>query len=156
MTVSDDYYGFGNVNKARIDEELSLFRNSDLQITTTSSFFTRKQERVLIKRYIFQNAGEFDHFKQPPQNDLLKDIRKPIAGYYGAIADWFDNETMYTWLLGDLMLILYLLAILLGLTLLHLRNFRMYIFSGKSLTKNFLCTCIILMCVLSHSNQRHY
>jgi glycosyltransferase involved in cell wall biosynthesis/SAM-dependent methyltransferase len=89
----DDYYGFGNVNKARIDEEIKLFRNSDL-VLTTSSFLYKKARRVTNKTLYIPNAGEFDHFKQPPQNDLLKNIKKPIAGYYGAIADWFDNETI--------------------------------------------------------------
>ena len=89
----DDYYGFGNVNKARIDEELNLFRNSDL-VLTTSSFLYKKARKVTNKTLYIPNAGEFDHFKQPPQNNLLTNIKKPIAGYYGAIADWFDNETI--------------------------------------------------------------
>jgi glycosyltransferase involved in cell wall biosynthesis len=89
----DDHYGFGNVNKARIDEELKLFRDSNL-VLTTSSFLYKKARRVTNKTLCIPNAGEFDHFKQPPQNDLLKNIKKPIAGYYGAIADWFDNETI--------------------------------------------------------------
>jgi glycosyltransferase involved in cell wall biosynthesis/SAM-dependent methyltransferase len=89
----DDYYGFGNVNKAGIDEELNLFRNSDL-VLTTSSFLYKKARKITDKTLYIPNAGEFDHFKQPTQNDLLKNIKKPIAGYYGAIADWFDNETI--------------------------------------------------------------
>jgi glycosyltransferase involved in cell wall biosynthesis/SAM-dependent methyltransferase len=89
----DDYYGFGNVNKARIDEELNLFRNSDL-VLTTSSFLYKKARKITDKTLYIPNAGEFDHFKQPTHNDLLKNIKKPIAGYYGAIADWFDNETI--------------------------------------------------------------
>jgi glycosyltransferase involved in cell wall biosynthesis len=89
----DEHYGFGNVNNARLDEELKLFRDSDL-VLTTSSFLYKKARRVTNKTLYIPNAGEFDHFKQPPQNDLLDNIKKPIAGYYGAIADWFDNETI--------------------------------------------------------------
>jgi glycosyltransferase involved in cell wall biosynthesis/SAM-dependent methyltransferase len=87
----DDYYGFGNVNKARIDEEQKLFRGSDL-VLTASSFLYKKARKVTDKTLYMPNACEFDHFKRLPENDLLKDVEKPIAGYYGAIADWFDNE----------------------------------------------------------------
>src|SRR5207248_4044810 len=67
----DDYFGFGNVNKARIDEELNLFRNSDL-VLTTSSFLYKKARKVTKKTLYIPNAGEFDRFKEPRQNDLLK------------------------------------------------------------------------------------
>jgi glycosyltransferase involved in cell wall biosynthesis/ubiquinone/menaquinone biosynthesis C-methylase UbiE len=89
----DEFYGFGNVNKARIDEEQNLFRKSDM-VLTTSSFLYKKARKITDKTLYMPNACEFGRFKHPPYNDLLEDIKKPIAGYYGAIADWFDNETL--------------------------------------------------------------
>ena len=38
-----------------------------------------------------RNATEFEHFHHLMPNDLLKGIKKPIIGYYGAIAEWFDS-----------------------------------------------------------------
>jgi glycosyltransferase involved in cell wall biosynthesis len=97
----DDFCGFSNVNKARIDEEIELLRNSDLVLAASSVCATQKctkytkARRVTNKTLYIPNAVEFDHFKQPPQNDLLKNIKKPIAGYYGPMTtDWFDNETV--------------------------------------------------------------
>jgi glycosyltransferase involved in cell wall biosynthesis len=86
----DDYYGFGNVHKDRIAEETKLFQKSDMVITT-SAYLYKKARVINGQTLCIPNAGEYDHFKNPPKNDLL-DIQKPIAGYYGAIAEWFDNE----------------------------------------------------------------
>jgi glycosyltransferase involved in cell wall biosynthesis len=87
----DDYYEFGNVNKERIEEELKILKESDLVITTSAHLY-KKAKKISNKTLCIPNAGEFDHFNNLPGNDLLKDIKKPIVGYYGAIAEWFDNE----------------------------------------------------------------
>jgi glycosyltransferase involved in cell wall biosynthesis len=87
----DEHYGFGNVHKERIDEEIKLFQKSDLVITT-SAYLYKKARVINGKTLYIPNAGEYDHFKNPPGNNLLSHIRKPVVGYYGAIAEWFDNE----------------------------------------------------------------
>jgi glycosyltransferase involved in cell wall biosynthesis len=87
----DDHYGFGNVHKERENEEIKLFQKSDIVITT-SAYLYKKARMINGKTLCIPNAGEYDHFKNPPQNSLLKHIKKPIVGYYGAIAEWFDND----------------------------------------------------------------
>jgi len=89
----DDYYVFGNVDRERVEEELKLFNVSDLVITT-SAYLYKKAKKVTNKTLCIPNAGEFDRFNILPPNDLLKDIKKPMVGYYGAIAEWFDHETV--------------------------------------------------------------
>jgi GT2 family glycosyltransferase len=41
---------------------------------------------------LVRNGTEFEHFHNLPLNDILKDLKKPIIGYYGAIAEWFDTD----------------------------------------------------------------
>jgi len=87
----DDFRGFGNVIKERDNEEKILLKKSDL-VLATSSHLLKKVMSVTTKNLFLPNAGEYDHFHNPPSTDLLKDYKKPIIGYFGAIADWFDTE----------------------------------------------------------------
>lgn len=87
----DDYHSFGNIHDERLNEESELFGSSDLVVTSSSHLYKKARTRT-DKVLFLPNAGEFEHFKYLPQNTLLHNIQRPIAGYYGAIADWFDDE----------------------------------------------------------------
>ena len=89
----DEHSGFSNVNQKRIvEEEHDLLRKSDLSIAT-SLHIHRKIGRIRGSDLLFlPNACEFSHFNYLPQNNLLNHLRKPIIGYYGAIAEWFDSD----------------------------------------------------------------
>ena len=39
---------------------------------------------------LLRNAADFDHFHGCAGEDPLPDVKNPIAGYFGAIASWFD------------------------------------------------------------------
>jgi GT2 family glycosyltransferase/polysaccharide pyruvyl transferase WcaK-like protein len=89
----DEFSGFGNV-KADIERiEEMLLKSSDFCITTS----VRLHEKLKNKCKniaVVRNATEFEHFHRLPENDVLKDIKRPIIGYYGAIAEWFDTDTV--------------------------------------------------------------
>ena len=38
------------------------------------------------------NGTDFEHFHRLPPNNLLREVPKPVIGYYGAIAEWFDTD----------------------------------------------------------------
>jgi len=86
----DDFTGFSNVTKERRNEEKNLLQKSDLVIAT-SSYLLKKVMKETSKSLFLPNAGDFEHFNKSTEN-LLKDFRKPIVGYFGSIAEWFDKD----------------------------------------------------------------
>lgn len=87
----DDFTGFANVRKIREKEEELLLKNSDL-VTATSSNILKKIMSKTSKSLFLPNAGEFEHFNQKHDENILKNYKKPVIGYFGAISDWFDNN----------------------------------------------------------------
>ena len=89
----DDFNEFPNVHHSRKMEEQLLFQTSDLVLTTSHALFEKakqKSENVIF----LPNAGEFNHFSKSKQNTVLNEIKKPIVGYFGSIAEWFDLELL--------------------------------------------------------------
>ena len=86
----DDFTGFSNVTKERKKEEKILIKESDMVIAT-SAYLLKKVLKESSKSLFLPNAGEYQHFSKNTEN-LLKDYKKPIIGYFGAIADWFDSD----------------------------------------------------------------
>ncbi|WP_457640689.1 glycosyltransferase [Persephonella sp.] len=92
-----DYHQGFKENAPHLNElEEKLFKESKL-VFVTSKFLKdivgkRRQEGVIM----IPNAGEFSFFNKAMQNlacpSDLKTIRKPIIGYYGAIAEWLDVD----------------------------------------------------------------
>jgi len=89
----DEFTGFSNVIKEREKEEKILFRNSDLT-TCSSKHLKTKIMKETTKLLFLPNAGEFDHFHNVPDENLLKDYKNPIIGYFGSIAEWFDTHLL--------------------------------------------------------------
>lgn len=86
----DDFTEFSNVSKARTKEEEDLMKNSDLVICSSNHLY-KKTSQFTQKTILLPNAGEFDHFKSSLDN-ILRDYKKPIIGYFGSIAEWFDTD----------------------------------------------------------------
>lgn len=87
----DNIAGFSNVSKERKKEEILLIKNSDLIITSAKSLY-EKIHKTTKKVCFVPNGADFEHFNKPPSDDPLKGFRKPIVGYFGAIAEWFDTD----------------------------------------------------------------
>lgn len=87
----DHHEGFGNNATAILSLERELLRNADLTVTT-SDWLNQTIAEHTSRRALIRNAGDFEHFAHKPAT-IYRDPRgRQIIGYYGAIADWFDQD----------------------------------------------------------------
>jgi glycosyltransferase involved in cell wall biosynthesis len=82
---------FPNINKERKKEEHMLLQNSDLVITSASHLF-QKAQKINKNTILIPNAGDYALFSGSTKDQMLQDFQKPIIGYFGAIAEWFDTD----------------------------------------------------------------
>ena len=88
----DDHSGFSNTTKIALGEELNLLKKSDL-VVVSSDVLQRKFMGLNANTIHIKNGCEFNHFNQSKKNGSLSFLsNKPVIGYYGAIADWFDSD----------------------------------------------------------------
>lgn len=89
----DEFAGFSNLNQKLKDYQDQLIHRSDVIIATAKKIYKMVKTET-NKVNMLPNATEFQHFNVLPENDTLEAIPKPIIGYYGAIAEWFDSEVI--------------------------------------------------------------
>jgi O-antigen biosynthesis protein len=89
----DEHAGFSNVSESMLTNEPLLIEKSDMVITSAQLLF-EKVKKQKESTYLIRNAGEYEYFSREPDHlaPELKDIKGPIIGYFGAIADWFDAQ----------------------------------------------------------------
>ncbi len=83
----DHHAGFEDNDPEMLDEEQHLIAEADLVLTSSLGLYEiigRQRETVLIR-----NACEVDHFSQPG-GDIRRLSDRPVVGYFGAIAHWYD------------------------------------------------------------------
>lgn len=87
----DHHEGFGNVSEKLIAIERQMMRESDL-VVATSEWLADTARRCNTNVSLVRNAGEYEHFVNPPA-ERYSDIQgRKIIGYFGAIAEWFDLD----------------------------------------------------------------
>ena len=97
----DHHASFSTNNQAMLDQEPELLSSADLVVVSSEALQTQAQpanENVLLVR----NACDYDHFARVRTGSASDRARsapggqkqniRPVIGYYGAIADWFDSE----------------------------------------------------------------
>jgi len=86
----DEWNSFPGMKPDLLAAEERLVAEADLVTVSAQRLLDKwrgRNERVVLVR----NATDFDHFAAAPQGgQLLDGIPHPIAGYFGAIAEWFD------------------------------------------------------------------
>ncbi len=85
----DHHAGFATNSNRMLREEQQLLAGADLVITTSerlSQIVAKKAANIIIR-----NGAEVDFFSKRPQ-ELQISQGKPVVGYYGAIAEWFDID----------------------------------------------------------------
>jgi GT2 family glycosyltransferase/glycosyltransferase involved in cell wall biosynthesis len=87
----DHHAGFENNDSTMLEEEMLLFHSSDLVVTTAQHLSEKVSEYT--KNIIIRNGCEVDYFSSEPNDSILNKSR-PIVGYYGAIAEWFDIDLL--------------------------------------------------------------
>ena len=92
----DDHSGFQVTHPEFAKREDELLLSSDLVVVTSRLLYDRIG-KIHKNCVLIPNAGDFDHFNQFPAGyqSTLAGYRKPVIGYYGAIAEWFDIEAIH-------------------------------------------------------------
>ncbi|MBC7928504.1 MAG: glycosyltransferase [Bryobacteraceae bacterium] len=82
------------ISEANLADERSLVREADLLLVTATALMERhaqSSKRVAL----VPNGTDFDFFHSAPSDEkLLASLPRPVVGYYGAIADWFDIQAV--------------------------------------------------------------
>ncbi len=87
----DHHEGFGNNDYALLCLERELIAEADVTITT-SSWLENAVAPHARKVEILRNACDFEHFSKVPAVVDRDRHGRPVIGYYGAIAEWFDLD----------------------------------------------------------------
>ena len=87
-----DYHkGFSTNTLKMVEQEEGLSKLSHLVMTSSKKLY-HLQEGLNPLTILVQNGTDFDHFSRLEANNLIRNIKRPIIGYYGAISDWFDMD----------------------------------------------------------------
>lgn len=87
----DHHEGFGNNADSVLLLERRILEHADLTVTT-SEWLDEFAAKYTCRRTLIRNACDYEHFSRKPEV-VYEDIKKrPIIGYYGAIASWFDQD----------------------------------------------------------------
>jgi GT2 family glycosyltransferase len=83
----DHHAGFSTNKQIMLDQENDLLASADL-VVVSSSFLEEQSRRQNPNVLMVRNACDYDHFAtaEKPKS------KRPVIGYYGAIADWFDSD----------------------------------------------------------------
>lgn len=91
----DDHSGFQHTHPEIVSREQALIASSDLVLASSRVLYeslSAQHSNCLL----LPNAGDYVHFSHLPPRDAssIASLPRPIVGYYGAIAEWFDIEAV--------------------------------------------------------------
>ncbi|WP_321472004.1 glycosyltransferase [uncultured Paludibaculum sp.] len=91
----DDWETFPSIGPFNISEERLLAAESDVLVVTAQKL-VEKFEEWGLKPLLVRNGADYESFaKAEVDPDLLRELQKPIVGYFGAIAEWMDLDLVY-------------------------------------------------------------
>jgi polysaccharide pyruvyl transferase CsaB len=85
---------FKGIRQPLLDEEKNLVKEADL-LTVTSELLYKKWYGQNRSCTLVRNAADYEHFVKASPNNLLRDISKPVLGFFGGIADWLDIDMIH-------------------------------------------------------------
>lgn len=92
----DDHQGFGNNVPALLKLEHDLIRDADVTLFASAwleqDWHQRCPPVAGRQRAILRNAADFAYFSTTVQHGYQDPHGRPVIGYYGALAHWFDVE----------------------------------------------------------------
>jgi GT2 family glycosyltransferase len=90
----DEHSGFETNTEAMVSAEGRLIDSADLVVVSSLPL----QKKLVSRRpvHLLRNACDYKHFNKLSSREQgpLADLKSPIIGYYGAIAEWFDLQTL--------------------------------------------------------------
>ena len=93
----DEYTAFSGVASRSLAEmEEQLMRKSDLVIVSADRLFQSKA-RINSNTVLIRHGVDFNHFRKALDPDTtipeeIRDLPRPVIGFFGLIADWVDLE----------------------------------------------------------------
>jgi GT2 family glycosyltransferase len=87
----DHHGGFDNNGSGILALENELMRAADL-LVVSSVWLDEEGAKFNGKRALIRNAGQYEHFSERPEAVFADPEKRPVIGYYGAIAPWFDVD----------------------------------------------------------------
>jgi len=90
----DEWENFPGIKPALPEMETKLVGRCDLLVVTAQRLFDkwRPYQRPMI---LARNAADYDFYQRRlRRNGLLNGVSRPVVGYFGAIADWFDVDLL--------------------------------------------------------------
>ena len=87
----DEWNTFKNVGERFLIKEKELVEAADL-VTVTAEVLFSKWEKTAKHCLTVRNACDYEHFSKTGKSNLLSDVKKPIVGFFGGIADWVDVD----------------------------------------------------------------
>jgi GT2 family glycosyltransferase/2-polyprenyl-3-methyl-5-hydroxy-6-metoxy-1,4-benzoquinol methylase len=85
----DHHAGFSTNEQKMLDEEERLIASADL-VVVSSLFLEREVRGHGASPLLVRNACDYEHFAAAGAG--RRRGARPVVGYYGAIADWFDSD----------------------------------------------------------------
>jgi GT2 family glycosyltransferase/glycosyltransferase involved in cell wall biosynthesis len=90
----DDWMDFPHIGTALLRQEEILVAEADL-VTVTASLLEKKWSGHNPNCSLIRNGVDFSFFtRHCVPNDLLPEIKRPIIGFYGALAEWVDYQLL--------------------------------------------------------------
>jgi glycosyltransferase involved in cell wall biosynthesis len=93
----DEYTAFTGVSSRALAElEEELLRRSDLVVVSAEKLYVSKA-KINPRTVLIRHGVDSDHFRQaldPATSvpDEIRDLPRPVIGFFGLIADWVDQE----------------------------------------------------------------
>jgi GT2 family glycosyltransferase len=90
----DDWVDFPSIGTALLRQEEVLVAEADL-VTVTASLLNKKWSPHNPNCSLIRNGVDFSFFaRHCVPNNLLLEIKHPIIGFYGALAEWVDYQLL--------------------------------------------------------------
>jgi GT2 family glycosyltransferase/glycosyltransferase involved in cell wall biosynthesis len=87
----DEWRSFPGMSRSLLATEEELVAGADL-VTVSGSRLLAKWRGTARHITLVRNAADVEFYTSASKEDLLADGSGPIAGYFGALASWFDVE----------------------------------------------------------------
>lgn len=91
----DEWKDFPGLGQRVAEIEPQMVEGCDLLVVTAAALYEKWRSTRARSMLLARNAVDYDFYAEHyQQNSLLADATRPVIGYFGAIAGWFDVELM--------------------------------------------------------------
>jgi len=89
----DDWQNFPDVGAFLRAEEAPFSQEADVLLVSGQRLFDTKIKQGTHPMLV-RNGVDYRFFSRPAEVEALSGVGRPVIGYYGAIAEWFDFDLM--------------------------------------------------------------